>query len=151
MSCFNEWVASVKIAFSLRGLKAFQLMLSEPGYGTLKEMQDALKRIDEWLGCFYSCLHAHLFGLISNCSCGVRSASRASNQMRSRISSGPDAVGVAVFIDEAEQVFGSRRNMQNFHSVKAEVPWCLNLLGQVVWNSGVESWHTRQTGNLFFR
>ena len=42
-----QWVASVKIAFSLRGLKAFQLMLSEPGYGTLKEMQDALKRIDE--------------------------------------------------------------------------------------------------------
>ena len=37
------------------------------------------------------------------------------------MSSGPNGVAVAVFIDEAEQIFGSRRSMQDYHSVKVEV------------------------------
>ena len=38
------------------------------------------------------------------------------------MSSGPNAVAVAVFIDEAEQVFSSRRSMQDYHSVRVEAP-----------------------------
>eukprot|EP00435_Cladocopium_sp_Y103_P006012 s3710_g1.t3 len=76
---------AMKVLAAEAGLKfrSFIMNLGEPGYGTLQEMQDALKAIDE-------------------------------------MSSGPNAVAVAVFIDEAEQVFSSRRSMQDYHSVRVE-------------------------------
>ncbi|CAE7681123.1 unnamed protein product [Symbiodinium sp. CCMP2456] len=37
-----------------------------------------------------------------------------------KMASGPDGVGVAVFIDEAEQIFSRRRDMQKASSVKVE-------------------------------
>lgn len=76
---------AMKVLAAEAGLKfrSFMMKLGEPGYGTLQEMQDALKALDE-------------------------------------MSSGPNAIAVAVFIDEAEQVFSSRRSMQDYHSVRVE-------------------------------
>ncbi|CAE7461738.1 atad1, partial [Symbiodinium pilosum] len=73
---------AMKVIAAEAGLRAINLKLGEPGYGSLKELQDALNQIDE-------------------------------------MSRDPDGVGVAVLIDEAEQVFRSRSDMKST-SVKAE-------------------------------
>ena len=46
-----QFLQSPLHSFSLAGLKfrSFMMKLGEPGYGTLKEMQDALKALDECL------------------------------------------------------------------------------------------------------
>eukprot|EP00438_Fugacium_kawagutii_P002057 Skav212338 [mRNA] locus=scaffold1488:88586:105923:+ [translate_table: standard] len=88
---------AMKIIAVEAGLKPFSLNLGDPTYGTLKALQDALKRIEE-------------------------------------ISSGPEAVGVGIFIDEAELLVGSRSSMQDYHNARKDI-----VKELLTWTEGLES------------
>ena len=173
------------------GLKfrSFMMKLGEPGYGTLQEMQDALKALDECLSrihiitstytngpqgdppkrvsklllMFFGALRLpYYLGLVKSpwifdfrCSFSLTWHLATITLSWCRMSSGPNAIAVAVFIDEAEQVFSSRRSMQDYHSVRVEAPkkWNCGFDGLTIWrftcgfviNWGLNAWHFFQT------